>query len=367
LVWLYSWVKGTRAFRILLGLGLLLLVFFWAQFLGLFLTGRLFDWMAQGSLILIIVVFATEIRQVLERINPFRVWSQVNARTPDFIEETVAAVQHFAAHRIGALLVFERSDRLREQLRPGVPLNGEIRRETLISLFQPGTLTHDGAAWIREGRLLEVAAFLPISHADLPLQYGSRHRAAVGITEVSDAMVVVVSEERGEVSWAEEGRLRRVGDFERLTEDLRKGLHLFAPGFQPTWRSVLVKDWKIKLLTFCLVTPVWLALAGQQPSEEAFSARVRYLNLPPGVSLTAPPPAVTVRVAGPRRKLAGLTAAAIEVRVDASRVVSGDNSLALRPDLVTAPPGFSVVQVQPQLIQIRAVRGVRSEEPASRR
>ena len=326
--WLYSWVKGTRAFRILLGLALLGLIYFWAQFLGLFLTGRVFEWLGQASLILVIVIFAGEIRQVLERINPLKVLSHNGRKGTDYINQAVSTAEYLARNRIGALMVFERRDRLRELVRPGISLQGEIQREILISLFQKESPTHDGAAWIRDGRILEVSVFLPISQVDLPLKYGSRHRAAVGITELSDAIVLVVSEERGEVSLAEEGQIRRIEDYTELCAELKRKLHQPALLSSPSWTSLFVKDWKVKLLVLLMVTSIWFVLAGQQRSEEYIAAPVTYINVPEGYRLASTPlPEVTVRVAGARRLLASVHKdKSLRLRVDLSRVIEGETS-----------------------------------------
>ncbi len=357
LVWLYSWVKGTRAFRILLGLGLLTLIYFWAQYLGLFLTGRVFEWLGQATLILVIVIFAGEIRQVLERLNPLKIVSHNGNRTSDYINECVSAAEYLARHRIGAILVFERGDRLRELVRSGIALNGDVQREILLSIFQPQSPTHDGAAWIRDGRILEVAVFLPISQADLPLRYGSRHRAAVGITELSDAVVVVVSEERGELSLAEHGVLQQIGDTEKLAAGLKERLHPQPSLSHPTWRSVLLRDWKVKLLALFLVTSVWFAFAARQPSEAVLGVPIQYMNVPDNVRVASTSAhEVSVRLTGPRRSVVSIRPGTLVLRVDLARVNVGNNVVPLRTDQIAVPPDVRVTQIEPQLLQIRTTR-----------
>jgi len=357
LVWLYSWVKGTRAFRILLGLGLLALIYFWAQYLGLFLTGRVFEWLSQAILILVIVIFAGEIRQVLERLNPLKIIGHNGSHASGYLDEAVSAVEYLARHRIGAILVFELGDRLRELVRSGIALNGDVQREILISIFQPQAPTHDGAVWIRDGRILEVAVFLPISQADLPLKFGSRHRAAVGITELSDAVVVVVSEERGEFSLAEHGVLQPIGDPDQLARELKDRLHPTPLISHPTWRGVFLRDWKVKLLSLFLITSVWFAFAARQPSEAVIGVSILYMNLPEGVRVASTSAnRVSLRLTGPRRSVVSITPSNLLFRVDLSRVNLGNNVVPLRTDQVTVPPDVRVTEIEPQLLQIRTVR-----------
>jgi diadenylate cyclase len=357
LVWLYSWVKGTRAFRILLGLGLLTLIYFWAQYLGLFLTSRVFEWLGQATLILVIVIFASEIRQVLERLNPLKIVSHNGSQSSSYISESVSALDYLARHRIGAILVFERSDRIRELVRSGIALNGDVQREILISIFQPQSPTHDGAVWIRDGRILEVAVFLPISQADLPLRYGSRHRAAVGITELSDAVVVVASEERGELSLAEHGVLHSINDAEQLATGLKERLHPEPLFSQPSWRSVFLRDWKVKLLALFLITSIWFAFAARQPSEATMTVPIHYMNVPEGVRVASTSAhEVSVRLIGPRRTVVSIRPETLALRVDLARVNVGNNVVPLRTDQINIPPDVRITQIEPQLLQIRTTQ-----------
>jgi diadenylate cyclase len=352
--WLYSWVKGTRAFRVLLGLGLLVLVFFWAQTLGLFLTGLVFGWLWQATVIFVIIIFAPEIRQVLERLNPMRIWSQTTKELPDFTYEIVDALEYFSQHRIGALLVFERSDSIRDYIRPGIRMGGEIHREILISIFQHNSPTHDGAIWIRGEQIEEVAVFLPISQADLPTQYGSRHRAAVGITELSDALVLVVSEERGEISVAEGGGLDTIDSIKALEQRLKEGLRPAVQPHAPTFREVFLKDWKIKLVALLLVTSTWFVLASQQAREQSFRIPVQYRDLPAGLEASPAEREVWVRLSGTRRALAVIDPGDLQLQVSLANVKPGSGQIVrLDHEHLSAPAGLAVVHFQPQFLEIQ--------------
>jgi diadenylate cyclase len=363
--WLYSWVKGTRAFKVLLGLGLLVLVFFWAQTLGLFLTGLVFGWLWQATVIFVIIIFAPEIRQVLERLNPLRIWSQTTKELPDYTYEIVDALEYFSQHRIGALLVFERSDSIRDHIRPGIRMGGEIHREILVSIFQHNSPTHDGAVWIRGERVEEVAVFLPISQADLPTQYGSRHRAAVGITELTDALVLVVSEERGEISVAEAGRLEKIKNIKELEQRLKEGLRPAVQPHAPTFREVFLKDWKIKLVALLLVTSTWFVLASQQAREQSFRIPVQYRDLPADASvISSSDRNVWVRLSGTRRALAAIDPGDLQLQVSVANAQPGATQIVrLDQEHLSAPPGVAVIHFQPQFLEIEvAENGIASPD-----
>jgi diadenylate cyclase len=139
------------------------------------------------------------------------------------IEEIVAAVTELAAGSVGALIVVERANRLDEIAANGVPLNADVRAPLLVSIFYEGNPLHDGAVIIRKEKILSAASRLPLSESSrLAQNVHMRHRAAVGITEVSDALAIIVSEERGTISYALEGNLRRLSSHLELRDILNK-------------------------------------------------------------------------------------------------------------------------------------------------
>jgi diadenylate cyclase len=163
----------------------------------------------------IIVVFQQEIRRILATVGrtPLLRWvSQVSPRQL-LVNDIVLACDTLVARRYGALIVLERGEGLRTYVETGVALDARLSYDLLVNIFTPGTPLHDGAAIVQAGRVAAGGCFLPLSgRSDLSTEYGSRHRAALGITEETDAVAVVVSEERGAVSLAEGGRLHTALD-----------------------------------------------------------------------------------------------------------------------------------------------------------
>ena len=218
--WLLLLLRGTTAMTVLRGVSLLLL--------GAFLLARTFDlqvvnWMLErtitGLVIGIVIVFHPEIRRALERLGRTG-WrpSLMRAEQERGIEQVVRSAVQLAKQSHGALIVLERETGLQEVIDTGVPLGAELAAETLGSIFTPGAPLHDGAAVVRANRIVAAGCTLPLAEASGPAHAvsGMRHRAAVGITEASDALVVVVSEERGEVSVASHGRMLSGLDERRL-------------------------------------------------------------------------------------------------------------------------------------------------------
>ena len=171
----------------------------------------------------ILVLFQHEIRRALASFgrNPF--WRRAGADDDSSFQEVVLATTTLASRRVGALIVLERLEGLRDFVENGVRLDAAVSFDLLISIFTPGTPLHDGAAIIRQGRLAAAACFLPLTqNAELSKEFGTRHRAALGISEETDAVAVVVSEETGVISLAFDGQMTTDLDAKTLRNTLYK-------------------------------------------------------------------------------------------------------------------------------------------------
>jgi uncharacterized protein (TIGR00159 family) len=226
---LYVWFRDTKAFRALVGLLALGVIYTAAQAWGLFLTTWMFQILWQVLIILLIILFQPEIRQMLERMNPLKTLGWHPYLNDEGWERKLAeSCFELAGRRIGALVIIERTNRVDEHVTGGVALEAAVQPEIMLSIFQETSPLHDGALILRHGRIVEVGCFLPLSSAEgLPQEWGTRHRAALGITERCDAWALVVSEERGEISLARSGQLSRIESIEALFKAI-SAAYLFA-------------------------------------------------------------------------------------------------------------------------------------------
>jgi len=213
-------IRGTRAVQMILGL-VAILVVYWLSILVRLptLRGVLKEILFYLPLA-IIVLFAGEIRKALQQFgrNPLiALFSGGEADT--FVTEVVLAATSLAAKRIGALIVLARRDGLKTFIENGVRLDAAVSYELLVNIFVPGTPLHDGAVVIANRRIASASSFLPLTQrTNLPKDYGTRHRAAIGLSEETDALVIVVSEERGTIAVARDGRLQDGLDGRALRE-----------------------------------------------------------------------------------------------------------------------------------------------------
>ena len=219
--WLFILIRGTRAVRIVIGLSILYLVYLAAILLDFVLLRRLMETAAVVGLFAVVVVFQPELRRALEQIgrigsvNRFFVSTEV-ASAERVAREISRAARILAGSRHGALIVLERETGLQDlAAESGVPVHADLRAELLVTIFYRGTALHDGAVIIAGEKITSAGVLLPLSQNVLDSErYGTRHRAAIGISEQTDAVVVVVSEETGSISLVVRGRIER-----NLTEE----------------------------------------------------------------------------------------------------------------------------------------------------
>ena len=223
-------VKGTRATSVLWGLLVIGAAYLAATWADLITLATVLRQMLFYLPLVIIVVFQHEIRRILAAVGRTPALRFLGGLSPRqvMISDIVLACETLVARRYGALIVLERDEGLREVVDTGVALDAALSYDLLVNLFTPGTPLHDGAVVIQGNRVAAASCFLPLSgRSDLSTEYGSRHRAALGITEETDAIAVVVSEERGALALTEGGRLHGALDGTRL-RDLLLELLLFG-------------------------------------------------------------------------------------------------------------------------------------------
>lgn len=229
-------IQGTRALQMAAGLIFLVFLYFFSEIFQLLTLNWILHTFLSSILLLIIIIFQDDIKRALAQIGtaPF---TRLQAQYSFGIEEVVKAVSLMAEKRIGALIVFEREISLKDYLEGATILQANISEELLLSIFNPKSPLHDGAAIISEGKILAAGVVLPLStNPEIAKDLGTRHRASLGITEVTDAIAVVVSEERGQISLAVSGKITR----DITAPTLRKMLSQLL-GFEtksPWWKRI---------------------------------------------------------------------------------------------------------------------------------
>ena len=363
---LYSWFRGTRAIQVLLGLGVVTLIYFATRFLDLYMTSWVLQELGTVLIVLIIVVFQTEIRQALYRFSLLRhiLDSREETQHSQF-QDIAETLFRMAARKTGALIVFQGNESMNDLLTNGVIINSEISPQMIESIFYDGAPFHDGAALINNGRIEKVSCHLPLSVSpDVPQHLGTRHRAALGLSERSDAVIVVISEERGEVSLVSSGTFRRMDNPTELIRALDELLRSVVETPRITLRQRFFSNLLPKAFILLGVCVFWGLVTTRQGQITTVTAPVRLHGVPDSlVLLRTLPEDVTVQIkalsslAPPPSKL-DLTA-----DIDASGISEGTTAIRINHTTITSPSGMIITSVSPSTVRVSAEKKVRKSVP----
>lgn len=223
-------VKGTRAYQMLVGVFVLVIAFYLARLGDLRTVNWLVSTLLPYAIFALVVVFAAEIRQALAKVGRKVTFAGSSQTRESSYDDIVLAANLFAQEQTGALMVIEREIGLRTYIESGVPLDARLSYHLLATIFRPSAPLHDGAAIVQKDRVAAAACFLPLSMNPLiSTQLGTRHRAGIGITEETDAVAVIVSEETGAISLAVAGQIERDLTADQLRERLSDLVHRYLP------------------------------------------------------------------------------------------------------------------------------------------
>lgn len=352
LVWVgFTYLRQTRSRLALLGILFLGGIYLAARQLDLQLT----VWILQGFfavvVLVLVVVFQDDLRRLFERIAVLGLRRRATELPDDAVDALVRTVSRQAKAKVGALYVLPGRESLEPHLEGGIELDGRLSEPLLMSIFDHHSPGHDGAVVLDGMRIRRFAAHLPLSTRHEKLGAGgTRHAAALGIAERTDALTVVVSEERGVVSVARGGMLRPLGSPDRLALELREFLEATAEVDLPTWRPF--GRWHEALGALAFAVALWAVLVpGSNVVEANRLAPVEVENVPKGYILVdVEPPEVNVTVEAPRRYLP--ESEELKVVIDADLAELGRRTFRVAPEQVVRPRRVTVLTVQPDRVRL---------------
>ena len=362
LIWLaIAWFRNSRARLALLGLAALAALFGLAQALQLQLTTLVLQGFFAVVAIMLVVVFQDDLRRLFEGIAVWGLRRNAPKPPPDVEDSLVSAMMKLAEDRVGALVVLPGREPLGRHLEGGMHLDGRFSEPLLLSLFDAASPGHDGAILVRANKIIRFGAHLPLSNdrTQLGPHVGTRHAAALGLAERSDALCLVVSEERGEISVARGGEIKTVESAEALRAEIDGFVARFAR--TTVTRSALSRirgSWREALLALGLAIGLWyVAIPGG--ALETVDRRVPIVveNLPEGYRLVSVSPSdVAVRFEGRRRDLYLASATDLAVEVDALLVQLGRRTFSLSLDQVRSPEEVRPVSIEPARIKLSVMQ-----------
>ncbi len=370
---LLVWSKRTRAAFVLTGILIVAGVYLLARQFNLNLTAAIFEQFFAVILIALVVIFQEELRYFFERIA---VWS-FNRRllgkgmvqlSREEVEILVRTLSDLARDRIGALVAIRGNDMMVRHLDGGQECNGKLSEALLKSLFDSHSIGHDGAVVVKEGRISKFSVQLPLSKNMAKLgNRGTRHAAALGLSELCDALCIVVSEERGTISVAHNGDLveiRQPEQLARILEDFYRDLDPKSESKE--WEHYFRKNWRDKLIALSLSVALWFVLVnGSKTAYRTLSIPVTYSELPAGYRVdSVDPETVEVTFRGVRRSFYFLRQSQIEISVPL-RPDSGTQRARLGPGQMFFPKNLVLETIEPNLVEIDVRRVETARTPAS--
>ena len=350
---LYVLFRGTNVIRVLIVICLLGFVKQMAISMGLIIT----NWAMQGIItvaaLVVIIVFRNEISSVLQT-KSFKsfFWGIPRHQFQTPVSIIVESVYELTRKKLGALIVLPMKQGLESIVQGGISWQGKLSREMLVSIFWHDNPVHDGAAIIQGSRVTDVGVILPLSiRQDLPSHFGTRHRAAVGLAEKTDARIIVVSEELGKISLIKENRIYDINDSQVLTKLLNDdlGSETIGTGLRHPTLELTVAA----IICFFSVTGLWFSFSKGVEILASREVPIEFTNIQQKMEIiTSSSNSVKLTVSGASPLVQAMGQDHIKVKLDISKVVPGSNTLNIEKTNVLLPPGIQLKQVEPSQIEV---------------
>lgn len=367
--------RRARSYVVMVGIALLGVLYGIALVLELYLTTLVLQAFFAVILIIVVVLFQEELRRFFERVAT--VGTRITEVTQHkekqkrvveggLVEEISRAVASLAQRKVGALLIFPGEENVERHVSGGQMLDAVISEDLLLSVFDPNSPAHDGAVLVDQQRLVRFGLHLPLSQQlDRVAKMGTRHTAALGLSERCDALVLVVSEEKGTISIARNGDLRRIQP-DTIAEELSGFFTQQAEREEHLNRSMLLRNLPQKLISIGLAAFLWFLVAFPAGTvQRDFVERVSYQNLADEVVVLDTDPvevAVTLSARG-RAPFESVQPENIQLVIDGAGLQDGLNVIRLEEGMVRRPTNISVVNLEPDTIEVLAERVRRVDVP----
>ncbi len=350
---LYVLFRGTNVIRMIMAIAMLWMLERMAVNMGLIVTSWAMQGIIAAAALIVIIVFRNEIASVLQTRNVksfFWGFPQRQVQTP--VDIIVESVYELARRKLGALIVLPLKKGIETVVQSGVSWQGKLSREMLLSIFWHGTPVHDGATIIQGDKIVEVAAILPLSkRKDLPSYFGTRHRAAVGLAEQTDAMVIVVSEERGRVTVFKDESIIQINDNIELGQVLCE--HAGEATATSGRKGQSVELGIAAMICLASITGIWFSFARGLETLVTLEVPVEFMNRDPKMEIfAASVSSVKLQLSGSGTLIKSVRPDQVKVKLNLANAVAGRNQVTIARDSVTLPPGIQLKQVDPQALAV---------------
>lgn len=356
------WFKRTKSAFVIMGMVIIGVAYLLARQFNLSLTTAVFQGFFAIILIAFVIIFQEEIKHFFEQVASRSLTHNFKGRNAipmqrREIEILVRTLTGLAREKNGALVVIRGKNPIHRHLTGGVELNGELSEPILRSIFDPHSVGHDGAVIIEGNKIFQFSCYLPLSKDLRKIQRtGTRHAAALGLAELSDALCLVVSEERGTISAARDGEIREVRDASELISLLENFYHqIIPPQEKKTWQDFFKRNYREKVMAVTITIILWfIVVHGSKLEYRNFRVPVDYTNLPTHLVVTKIDPAeVEVTCLGSRRSFYFVNRNSFQLYLKLFRAQEGTYREVLSKAHFTIPDGLSLEDFNPNAVTVR--------------
>lgn len=364
------WIKGRASRFVFIGISLLGFIYGIARFFELYMTTFVLQGFFAIFIFVLVVIFQEDLRRFFERlaiIGMVRKKSPSTTPHADIAETIAQAVVTFVRKRIGALIVIQGNDPLGRHLTGGTELRGILSQPLLESIFDPHSSGHDGAVIVDGNIVTQFGCHLPLSqNTQIHGNLGLRHTAALGLSERSDAICIVVSEERGTISLAQGENIKEVPS----AAALKSIIESYLASKQPTKKPGIISQWvkentKEKVIAITIACILWLIFGYQRESlYKDFTVPIEYLNVPANWVIEEPKvKEVKLVLAGPSQAFQFLNTESLRISLNLSQLQEGKQNILLTKDMIRVPSNITVIGIKPDHVTVSAKRLMHASLP----
>ena len=371
---LFLFLRNTKTLMVFLGLAIAGLLYLFAKSFNLYVTLLALRYFIGVSVLIFVIIFQNEIRRYFEFLGligsrQLKVLP-LATRSPT-TSEIIQACVKMAQAKIGVLIVVQGKDSLDQFIDGGTALDGVISEELLSSIFEPHSFGHDGALIISNNRVSKFATHLPLSTNFKEIgKHGTRHGAAVGITELTDSFAIVVSEESGKISVSKDGKLKTLQEFTDLEKEFEKYIRAkFAKNVKENKLTKIIKqDFLLRLGSMTAAWLIWFFAAYQAGIvEKTYSVPLEITKIPKNVVIQEySPKEVKIKVSTRGEdSFKEISVKDFKIDLDFSKLQSGVNKLQISKNIITGPANFSIISFEPATLLLTAQKYYPAEIPIS--
>lgn len=359
---LITWFKRTRAAFILTGIVIIAVIYIIARQLNLVLTSSILQGFFAVILIAFVIIFQEEIRRFFERIARWGISAHIKSRKideipPENVEMLVRTVSDMAKEKTGALIVIAGKSSILGYLNGGTVLDAKLSEEIIKSIFDTHSMGHDGAVVIENRILTYFGAHLPLSKNFKKLgHHGTRHAAALGLSELTDALCIVVSEENGKMSFARHGDLKEIDSNDALARILDRFFKEIYPEKKGgSVFNVLLKNYKEKIMAIAMAIMLWLVYVyGSEVIYKTVDVPVNFTELPASItSVKSDPKKIDIIFSGPRKDIYFLSKSSVSLFIKTLDFTPGNRRISIFPSDISVPKNINVEKIEPSKIDIQ--------------